>query len=724
MIPIHNKKARMPRSTPCARLRLLPALTPLALTLAFSPSALAAGATSDATATLPTVSVDAQSDTDAPTEVSGEYTVRRSSSATGLALSPRETPQSVSTVTRARMDDFGLTNLNDVLATTTGVVVEKIETDRSYYTSRGFDITNFQVDGTTLPYNSTDSLSDIDTAIYDRVDIVRGASGLLSPTGNPSATVNFISKRPTAEFQTSGAITFGSWGDKRLDLDVSGPLNEAGTVRGRVVLAREKTDSYLDRYSHDKTVFYGIVEADLGADTTLALSYSRQDNKANSPMWGALPLYYSNGTATDYDSSTSTAADWAYWNTHTQSARAELTHHFGGDWKGRLALTEREQRSDSKLLYLYGTPDASTGLGLYTYPASFASDMKQTILNAEASGSVQLAGHKQELSVGAMISRAHTTSVSDYGDIGSELSVALDDWDGSFPTAFDSSQAGSDYTDRQASVYAAVRSHLSDAASAIVGASFTHADSSGSDYGVAHNASDSALNPYVGLVYDIDRNLSAYGSYTRIFNPQSEKTDAAGATLAPVTGWNQEIGLKGDWLDKTLQASVAVFRTRQNNLAEQTGMDGTRYVYAGTNVRSRGIEGEISGRLRPGWQASIGYTVLSIVDADGEAARTYTPRQLLRASTTYRLPFMEKVRVGMNVAWQSHTWIDQGSGVTTTQKAYALVDLMTSYDISKSLTATLRLNNVGNVKYLSSLYISQSYYGAPRNGSVSLSWKY
>ncbi|WP_084637381.1 TonB-dependent siderophore receptor [Paludibacterium yongneupense] len=715
----------MPNHAARSHLRLLSSLVPLALTLAFSPDALAADdpARADA-ATLATVNVDAQSATDVPTEVSGDYTVRRSSSATGLALSPRETPQSVSTVTRAKMDDFGLTSANDVLETTTGVVVEKVETDRTYYTARGFDITNFQIDGSGVPFTSGNALGDIDTAVYDRVDVVRGASGLLSPTGNPSATVNFISKRPTAEFQTSGSLTFGSWGDKRLDLDVSGPLNEAGTVRGRVVMAKEKSDSWLKRYSHDKTVFYGIIEADLNPDTTLALSYTRQENKADSPLWGGLPLYYSNGSATDYDSSTSTSADWAYWNTRDQRARVELTRRLGGDWKGRVALTLREQRSDGRLFYLYGTPDASTGLGLYSYPSSYVSDLKQTLFNAEASGSFELAGRRHELSFGGMLSRSHMHDRSGYGTIGSELDTDLADWDGSFPASFDSSSDGSDYTDRQLSLYAALRSHLDAATSVIAGASATRADSSGSDYGLAHDASDSAINPYFGLVYDLDRHMSAYGSYTRIFTPQPEKTDASGATLAPVTGWNQELGLKSEWLDKKLQASLAVFRTRQNNLAEQTGMDGTRYVYAGTQVSSRGFEAEISGRPLPGLQASLGYTQLALVDADGDATHTYTPRRLIRASTTYRLPFLERVKVGMNVAWQSRIWRDQGDGITSTQKAYALVDLMTSYDLNKSLTATLRLNNVGNVKYLASLYTTQSYYGAPRNGSVSLSWKY
>jgi outer membrane receptor for ferric coprogen and ferric-rhodotorulic acid len=103
----------------------------------------------------------------------------------------------MSVVTHAKMEDFNLNTINDVLANTTGVTVEKVETNRTYYTARGFDITNFQMDGIGVPMTYSLQYGDIDMAMFDRVEIVRGANGLSSSTGNPSATVNFIRKRPT-----------------------------------------------------------------------------------------------------------------------------------------------------------------------------------------------------------------------------------------------------------------------------------------------------------------------------------------------------------------------------------------------------------------------------------------------------------------------------------------------------------------------------------------------
>ncbi|MCJ9713508.1 secretin and TonB N-terminal domain-containing protein, partial [Bordetella hinzii] len=74
-----------------------------------------------------------------PSQDTGAYTAGSSKGATGLSLSLRETPQSVSIITRQQMSDFQLNNINQVLDATPGVVVERVETDRSYYTARGFN---------------------------------------------------------------------------------------------------------------------------------------------------------------------------------------------------------------------------------------------------------------------------------------------------------------------------------------------------------------------------------------------------------------------------------------------------------------------------------------------------------------------------------------------------------------------------------------------------------
>src|SRR5690606_10007729 len=122
---------------------------------------------------------------------SKQVNLNESGSATGLDLSLRETPQSVTVVDRQRIDDFALTTVNDLLEQTVGVTVQRNETDRTEYSARGFAVTNFQIDGIGLPLlGSVDG--DIDTILYERVDIVRGANAIMTGVGNPSATINYL----------------------------------------------------------------------------------------------------------------------------------------------------------------------------------------------------------------------------------------------------------------------------------------------------------------------------------------------------------------------------------------------------------------------------------------------------------------------------------------------------------------------------------------------------
>jgi outer membrane receptor for ferric coprogen and ferric-rhodotorulic acid len=652
------------------------------------------------------------------------YTARNTKSAGKLDLTLRETPQSVSVVTRALMDDFHLSNINQVLSTTTGVTVEKVETSRTYYTARGFDIVNFQYDGIGAPQVFGNVSGDLDTALYERIDIVRGANGMMASTGNPSATVNFIRKRPTNGTTAAASVTLGSWNARRAEGDVSANLNDSGSVKGRAVLVQQESDSYLDRYAPKKTVAYAVVEAQLGDATLLTVGHTYETNRNKGVMWGALPLYYTDGSPTNYPVSTSTSADWSRWDTTTNSSFAELSHKLGQDWNLKSSLSYITDKSDSTLQYVYGTPDKTAGGGLYAYPSLYNARQRQTLLDVTVDGKFALAGRRHDISFGYNGSRAHLSDVSFYGQgIGTEL-PGQTAFDGSYPLpSFDAGTDGSSFEDSRNSVFVAARFNLADDWKLLSGLNSTRARSSGAAYGVSKSLAAHKTTPYVGLVHDINSWLTAYASHTAIFNPQSE-TDASGQVLQAIEGSTSEAGLKSALFDGRLNLSGAVFKTRQDNTAEQAGMVGAKAYYRGVNAESQGVEFDLSGELAKGWQASAGATRLSIHGDDGQAARTYIPRTTLRLNTTYQLPGLPALKVGATAAWQSEIHIDQEPGIVTTQPSYATLGLMARYQIDKHLSLSLNLNNVTDKKYLTSLYWTQSLYAAPRNGSATLSWNY
>ncbi|HUG25903.1 TonB-dependent siderophore receptor, partial [Piscinibacter sp.] len=213
-------------------------------------------------------------------------------------------------------------------------------------------------------------------------------------------------------------------------------------------------------------------------------------------------------------------------------------------------------------------------------------------------------------------------------------------------------------------------------------------------------------------------------SYARIFNPQF-KIDRSDALLPPIEGSNAELGVKGEWFAKRLNGSLAVFRTRQDNTAEFDIFTNGHSTYKPVHAQSTGFELDLAGRLAPGWEASAGYTQMTIKDrTTGGPARTYVPRKTLRAATSYRLRALPALKVGARMKWQDDIHRDQGAGIFSRQDAYALLDLMARYDFNKNVSATLNLDNVTDEKYITSLYWSQGYYGAPRSASLSLNWQY
>ncbi len=218
------------------------------------------------------------------------------------------------------------------------------------------------MDGIGLPFAFEIQTGSIDTAMYDRIEVVRGAPGLLSPTGNPSAVINFIRKRPTKDLEMSASAQYGSFDNRRLDGDVSIPLTRDGRVRARAVGSYLDTDSYLDRNNLRRWTGYGIIEADLGSKTTVSAGYSYQNHQTHGAMWGALPLYYTDGTRIDLPRSANTGPTWAGWNVIDRQIFGDITHRFNDDWIAKLSIVRRANSENDKLFYVYGNPDRATGI--------------------------------------------------------------------------------------------------------------------------------------------------------------------------------------------------------------------------------------------------------------------------------------------------------------------------------------------------------------------------
>lgn len=679
---------------------------------------------------LQTIQVKA-SNAEQSSEQTKAYNVKNSSSATKLNIEAKETPQTINVVTRQQIEDFGLTSTRDVLKNTPGVTVSNQETERTTYMARGFEISNILTDGVGFPlsgynYNNTNP----DTYFYDRVEVVKGADSLTNAFGDPSATINNIRKRPTQEFQASGGVSYGSWDTQRYEADVSGAIIPSGKVRGRIMGYEQTGDSYLDRYSSERNGFAGIIEADLTDSTLLTAGYSQEQNKPNANNWGALPLLDANGKQISYDRSYNPNPDWAHWDNETQNAFVELKQKINDQWTAKLTYNYLDTKHNSRLLYYYGYPKAD-GSGVSLTPWGGQEHQEKHAVDFNLEGTYKLFNREHEASLGYSYVRSHQQDKQSTGTINDSnvIKSTTTDWSSWTPQSITWSDftEAANYKQNINSIYAATRLHLNEDLKLLLGANYVQAESKGESYGSPMSYSESKVSPYVGLTYNFTPEYTGYMSYTSIFRPQTGIDKDTNQALKPINGKSYEMGVKSSWLDDRLTGTLSVFKTEQNNypLRSSDGNPLNRKVPT-SDLESQGVEVGLSGQITNNMNLSFGYAQFSIKDIkNGGEARTYNPNQTLNVLTTYTPPVLPKLKVGAGLQWQDGIKLyDSNVNSTIKQDAYALVNLMASYEVNDHITLQANGNNIFDKKYLNSFPDGQAFYGPSANYTVAVKFKY
>jgi outer membrane receptor for ferric coprogen and ferric-rhodotorulic acid len=671
-------------------------------------------------------------------------TTTPASTSTGLPLTVRETPQSVTIVDRKRMDQEGFTNIAEVLADTPGITVVNFDTERTMYYARGFPITQFQLDGMPFATGANESWSATpvyDTSFYESIDILRGANGLLTGPGFPSATINLNRKRPGRELAGSFAATIGTWEYYRGEGDITIPITEDGSVRSRFVGFYQERDSYLDQYSEEKFGVYGIVEADLTEKTTVSVGYQYQKSDPRAASWGAVPYWTAEGKPANLPRSTNWAADWSRWTKESGTLFAMVDQKLWTDWTLKASYSRTEGSTDNVIGYAgSGFPDLRTGAGMSWWFAN--SYMEETRDNADIhlAGSFSLFGRKHQLAAGFQYSHYEEAPV---------WSNSTSNYPADIPNVFKLNRnppepiALAPTTDRyveQYGGYVSTRISLADPLSLILGARISNWETYSDNYDASghHLYNDqefrvtSEFTPYAGLVFDITENASLYLSYTDIFEPQMGR-DVDGNILQPIRGSNIEGGVKAELFDQRLIATFSVFQTEQDNsyITDWSSPfpDGSYPSIPSGPITSRGFELELAGYLTDDWSVNAGYTHVSTKDDFGARAQSSTPIDMVRLSTNYRLPGkLNKLSFGGGMSWQSDTnnsyWGSDPS-LHFEQNGFFLFDLNAQYRITENVILSVVVNNLFDKTYFQNVgFYDGVFYGEPRNVQVSLRYTF
>lgn len=660
--------------------------------------------------------------------ITGTRDNRVSAGATGLMLGIQDTPQSISVIDSDTMSLFGADNINDALDLVTGVSVERWETNRTNYLSRGFEIKSTQIDGVGLPNSWGIVEGQVDTYGYDQIEVIRGANGLLTGVGNSSGTINYIRKRPTNDSKGQFGASVGSYANYRVQADYSTPLTEDKSWAGRAVVAAESANSYLRGYSSDRKYVYGTVDGQLTEDSNIAFGLSYQRDDTDGTMWGGLTLVNSDGTMAEFDVSASTAQDWTFWNTKNINGFIEYNNQLSEDWQLQLSYNYRQSDSDTKLLFAYTNTglDTETGAGLVGWPGRFPSESNADIFEAKLTGYFDLFGFEHQLLAG--ISRAKNTNDEYHYDV--DATEPAFGTLPAFPYAFDAipeplwgaKALDSTTEDTLTRYFLATQLNFDDWAFTLGMNAIEferHATS------LATSLNESEISPYAGVAYHVTPAIMFYTSYSDIYEPQ-DYYDESGDFLAPTKGENYEVGIKTNWLNDRLAANVAVFKAKQLGLGVYAGlnMETGQYYYVGEDTYSEGAELELTGKLDEQTVLNVGVTYTDIEDKDGARSHAWVPHTVVNFSMRHTLELLPQLTFGLSGKWQSKTAkVESYTGYTVTQESYAKLNLFTAWELSDNATLRLNVDNLTNEKYISSLW-EIGYYGAPREYKLSFDYRF
>lgn len=643
----------------------------------------------------------------------------------------REIPQSVSVITQQRIADQKLVTVADALNQVIGISVISNDTTQSQYRSRGYSL-GVSHDGVPS-YNALSGYQQIDLAAYERVEVLRGPAGVFSGTGDPGGVVNLVRKRAKKDFAVSGSVSVGSWSNRAAQADVTGALNEDGSVRARAVVSLNDREYFYARSDTRKWMAYGTVEWDITPASTLSVAATVQDDKTNVPFSG-LPAWTTGGLL-KVSRSTNPYPDWNRYEWHTEDLLAELTHRFDNRWTATLRLNRREQT----FFFKDGYP--TTGVNPVTGTLNYARRERDYEYEREAvdvflSGPFALFGREHR----ALVGYNRDSLLTSWAGVNASAvtNVPFGRWDlvGDFDLPYN---LGAQNDTRQSGFYGQLRLSLADPLTVLVGARVSDfrvrtrnvAPAAPTSWVTSTNKTDGELTPYAGVVFDLNKQISLYGSHAEIFVPQTQ-LKTGGGTLDPRVGRQYEVGAKGAFFEGALNASLAFFNLRDQNRAYADPSNPGFFLNRG-EVESKGWEVEVVGSPAPGWEVQAGYTRLEtryLKDRNnqGLAFDTWEPRHMIKLWGVKR--FSEGTLAGWSIGAganaYSGTKAGNGTSAVRSQGRFAVVNAVLSYRIDKYLILSLNANNLFDTHYYTRLGGLNTYntYGDPRNFALTLRAQY
>ena len=701
---------------------------------------------------------------------------------TKTASALKEVPQSVGYVTKELILDQGATTVNEVVKNISGVNQNSSYND---FSIRGFRATGNRNSGNLLNgmRAQTSLWKQSSLANIERVEVIKGPASALFGNAAPGGVINRVTKKPLFENKNSITVGVGSWNTLKTYGDFTGPLNPKKTLLYRLNLGYEKTDSFRDLQGSESIIAAPSFSYIPNEKTHINVDFVYQNFDGKIDRGQSVPAD-GNVYSTPISRSLSAANDFLKEN--TLNTTIALTHKFS-DHISLNAIYLNSSYSEDMLEHTQANlyyKQIGNGANAFRYADPnkvmmtanqrkryFANNSFNTYFNFNFNTGILK--HKLLVGYDYFISeqKAGSSSISAQGYLSKDKTKVINTYTttanvlaGSVQTpttnvpVFDLYDpiAGNAYKDISKyiwkqntlnpyeeyshGVYVQEQIDIS-IVKLLIGLRqewFTETLNKETTKEISRQTS--AFIPRVGLVVEASENINLYSTWVKGFQPQGANIQSDperyGGPFDYMKSELYEVGLKTEWFNKRLSATLAVFKITQENSLEQSPKAGKADWRVPVDEESNGFELDVAGQILPNFSvvANYAYTDARIVKLKEEGAikdlnvqRPSTPRHAANLWTKYIFEngSLKGLGAGIGVSYASERLGQVGRRATAASYPdYTLLNAVLYYKV-KDVQLQLNVNNVLNRTYWISGYDNlRNFPGAPRNINVSVTYRF
>ena len=701
---------------------------------------------------------------------------------TKTASALKEVPQSVGYVTKELILDQGATTVNEVVKNISGVNQNSSYND---FSIRGFRATGNRNSGNLLNgmRAQTSLWKQSSLANIERVEVIKGPASALFGNAAPGGVINRVTKKPLFENKNSITVGVGSWNTLKTYGDFTGPLNPKKTLLYRLNLGYEKTDSFRDLQGSESIIAAPSFSYIPNEKTHINVDFVYQNFNGKIDRGQSVPAD-GNVYSTPISRSLSAANDFLKEN--TLNTTIALTHKFS-DHISLNAIYLNSSYSEDMLEHTQANlyyKQIGNGANAFRYADPnkvmmtanqrkryFANNSFNTYFNFNFNTGIlkhkllvgydyfiseQKAG-SSSISAQGYLSKDKTKVVNTYTTTANVLAGSVQTPTTNVPV-FDLYDpiAGNAYKDISKyiwkqntlnpyeeyshGVYVQEQIDIS-IVKLLVGLRqewFTETLNKETTKEISRQTS--AFIPRVGLVVEASENINLYSTWVKGFQPQGANIqsdpDRYGGPFDYMKSELYEVGLKTEWFNKRLSATLAIFKITQENSLEQSPKAGKADWRVPVDEESNGFELDVAGQILPNFSvvANYAYTDARIVKLKEEGAikdlnvqRPSTPRHAANLWTKYIFEngSLKGLGAGIGVSYASERLGQVGRRATAASYPdYTLLNAVLYYKV-KDVQLQLNVNNVLNRTYWISGYDNlRNFPGAPRNINASVTYQF